>query len=79
MALNLIDLAKDYLTPEVISKMAGLVGESPAATQKTPHGAGGYQEMELANTGWPLFQHGTGSEMSLAERGLCSYQLGNAI
>lgn len=34
MALNLIDLAKDYLTPDVISKMAGLVGESPAATQK---------------------------------------------
>ena len=34
MALNLIDLAKDYLTPDVMSKMAGLVGESPAATQK---------------------------------------------
>jgi OmpA-OmpF porin, OOP family len=34
MALNLIDLAKDYLTPDVISKMAGLVGETPAATQK---------------------------------------------
>ena len=34
MALNLIDLAKDYLTPDTISKMAGLVGESPAATQK---------------------------------------------
>ena len=34
MALNLIDLAKDYLTPDVLSKMAGLVGESPAATQK---------------------------------------------
>ena len=34
MALNLIDLAKDYLTPDAISKMAGLVGESPAATQK---------------------------------------------
>jgi outer membrane protein OmpA-like peptidoglycan-associated protein len=34
MALNLISLAKDYLTPDVMSKMAGLVGESPAATQK---------------------------------------------
>jgi outer membrane protein OmpA-like peptidoglycan-associated protein len=34
MALNLIDLAKDYLTPDVVSKMAGLVGETPAATQK---------------------------------------------
>jgi cytochrome c551/c552 len=34
MAFNLIDLAKDYLTPDAISKMAGLVGESPAATQK---------------------------------------------
>ncbi len=34
MALNLIDLAKDYLTPDVISKMSGLVGETPAATQK---------------------------------------------
>jgi OmpA-OmpF porin, OOP family len=33
MALNLIDLAKDYLTPDVVSKMAGVVGESPAATQ----------------------------------------------
>src|SRR5271155_6207800 len=33
MALNLIDLAKDYLTPDVLSKMAGLVGESPEATQ----------------------------------------------
>ena len=34
MAFDLIDLAKDYLTPDVISKMSGLVGESPAATQK---------------------------------------------
>jgi|SRR5271157_365461 len=34
MALNLIDLAKDYLTPDVLSKLSGLVGESPAATQK---------------------------------------------
>lgn len=34
MALNLIDLAKDYLTPDVVSKMAGVVGESPAATQR---------------------------------------------
>lgn len=34
MALNLIDLAKDYLTSDVISKISGLVGESPASTQK---------------------------------------------
>jgi OmpA-OmpF porin, OOP family len=34
MALNLIDLAKDYLTPDVVSKLAGVVGESPAATQR---------------------------------------------
>jgi outer membrane protein OmpA-like peptidoglycan-associated protein len=34
MALNLLDLAKDYLTPDVLSKMSSLVGESPAATQK---------------------------------------------
>jgi outer membrane protein OmpA-like peptidoglycan-associated protein len=34
VALNLIDLAKDYLTPDVLSKMSALVGESPAATQK---------------------------------------------
>ena len=34
MALNLIDLARDYLTPDVLSKMSSLVGESPVATQK---------------------------------------------
>jgi hypothetical protein len=34
MALNLIDLAKDYLTPDVVSKIAGQIGESPTATQK---------------------------------------------
>lgn len=34
MSLNLIGLAKDYLTPDVLSKMSSLVGESPAATQK---------------------------------------------
>lgn len=33
-ALNLIDLAKDYLTPDVLSKISGLIGESPASTQK---------------------------------------------
>ena len=43
MALNLIDLAKDYLTPDTISKMAGLVGESPAATQRAP----GWSDHEL--------------------------------
>ena len=34
MALNLIDLAKDYLTPDVISKLAGQIGETPAATER---------------------------------------------
>jgi hypothetical protein len=34
MALNLIDLAKDYLTPDVVSKIAGQVGETPAATER---------------------------------------------
>jgi hypothetical protein len=34
MALNLVDLAKDYLTPDVISKFAGQIGEAPAATEK---------------------------------------------
>jgi outer membrane protein OmpA-like peptidoglycan-associated protein len=34
MALNLIDLAKDYLTPDVISKLSGQIGETPAATEK---------------------------------------------
>ncbi len=34
MALNLIDLTKDYLTPDVLSKVAGLAGEPLAATQK---------------------------------------------
>ena len=34
MAVSLIDLAKDFLTPDLISKMSGLVGESPALTQR---------------------------------------------
>ena len=34
MALNLIDLAKDYLTPDVISKLSGQIGETPAATER---------------------------------------------
>jgi OmpA-OmpF porin, OOP family len=34
MALNLIDLAKDYLTPDVVSKIAGQIGETPAATER---------------------------------------------
>jgi len=34
MALNLIDLAKDYLTPDVVSKLAGQIGETPAATER---------------------------------------------
>ena len=34
MALNLVDLAKDYLTPDVMSKIAGHIGETPAATER---------------------------------------------
>lgn len=34
MAADLIDLAKQFLTPDLISKMSGLVGESPTLTQK---------------------------------------------
>jgi outer membrane protein OmpA-like peptidoglycan-associated protein len=34
MALNLIGLAKDYLTPDVISKLSGQIGETPAATER---------------------------------------------
>ncbi|MDQ2711437.1 MAG: OmpA family protein [Acidobacteriota bacterium] len=34
MAASLIDLAKEYLTPDLISKLSGIVGESPAVTQR---------------------------------------------
>lgn len=34
MAGNLLELIGGYLTPTVVSKMAGIVGESPAVTQK---------------------------------------------
>ena len=34
MAGNLLDLLGGYLTPSVVSRMAGIVGESPAVTQK---------------------------------------------
>jgi OmpA-OmpF porin, OOP family len=34
MAGNLFDLVSGYLTPSVVSKMAAVVGESPALTQK---------------------------------------------
>jgi len=34
MAGNLFDLVSGYLTPSVVSKMAAIVGESPAQTQK---------------------------------------------
>jgi OmpA-OmpF porin, OOP family len=34
MATNLIELARNYLTPEVIQKASALVGESPAATRR---------------------------------------------
>lgn len=34
MAGNFLDLISGYLTPSVVSRMAGMVGESPAVTQK---------------------------------------------
>ena len=34
MAVNLIDLASTYLTPDVVSKLAGVIGEKPTGTQK---------------------------------------------
>src|SRR5262245_48369840 len=34
MAIDLVDLVKDYLTPDVVQRAAGYVEESPAATQK---------------------------------------------
>ncbi|HXY10553.1 MAG TPA: hypothetical protein VEI52_22130 [Terriglobales bacterium] len=34
MAGNRLDLVRGYLTPSVVSKMAAIVAESPALTQK---------------------------------------------
>jgi OmpA-OmpF porin, OOP family len=34
MAIDLLNLAKGYLTPSAVSKIAEVIGESPAATQK---------------------------------------------
>ena len=38
MAVNLVELAKGYLTPDVIQKAASFVGESESATQKAMSG-----------------------------------------
>ena len=38
MAVNLVELAKGYLTPDVIQKAATFVGESESATQKAMNG-----------------------------------------
>lgn len=39
MSTSLIDLARQYLTPDVIDKLAAFTGESPAATSKAIAGA----------------------------------------
>lgn len=39
MAINLLDIAKGYLTDAVISRVSNLVGESPEGTQKALTGA----------------------------------------
>jgi outer membrane protein OmpA-like peptidoglycan-associated protein len=38
MAVNLVELAKGYLTPEIIQKAGSFVGESESATQKAMNG-----------------------------------------
>ena len=38
MAVNLVELAKGYLTPDVVQKAASFVGESESATQKAMNG-----------------------------------------
>jgi OmpA-OmpF porin, OOP family len=38
MAVNLVELAKGYLTPDIITKAASFVGESEPATQKAMNG-----------------------------------------
>src|SRR5262245_39863299 len=39
MAVNLLDLAKGALTPDLMQKVSALIGESPANTQKAVDGA----------------------------------------
>jgi outer membrane protein OmpA-like peptidoglycan-associated protein len=39
MAVNLLDLAKTALTPDLMQKISALIGESPANTQKAVDGA----------------------------------------
>jgi len=50
MAIDLIDLVKGYLTPDVIQKAAGNVGESTSATQKSLAGIVPILVGALANT-----------------------------
>ena len=38
MAVNLVELVKGYLTPDIIQKAASFVGESETATQKAMNG-----------------------------------------
>ena len=38
MAVNLVELAKGYLTPDIVQKAASFVGESEPGTQKTMNG-----------------------------------------
>jgi hypothetical protein len=38
MAVNLLDLAKGALTPDLMQKVSALIGESPANTQKAVDG-----------------------------------------
>ena len=38
MAVNLIELAKGYLTPDIIRKASSFVGESESVTQKAMDG-----------------------------------------
>jgi outer membrane protein OmpA-like peptidoglycan-associated protein len=38
MAINLVEMAKGYLTPDIIQKAASFVGESESATQKAMNG-----------------------------------------
>ena len=38
MAVNLVELAKGYLTPDIVQKAASFVGESESGTQKAMNG-----------------------------------------
>jgi OmpA-OmpF porin, OOP family len=38
MAVNLVELVKGYLTPDIIQKAGSFVGESETATQKAMNG-----------------------------------------